>query len=170
MDNYSIVKSWVQMKKVKYLQDRNPGVPGIIYKLEDEENKVRKLEKVRELWLAYETASGMNICDLYSGERISLNRLSIDHFVPWSYVASDELWNLVPMEKGITPVREIVCQSGIASFHAYRQHNIIFISWFFLMSLCVKDLRLAEYRILMLFGQVKLYMYLVIQESGLKIF
>ena len=52
------------MKKVKYLQDRNPGVPGIIYKLEDEENKVRKLEKVRELWLAYETASGMNICDL----------------------------------------------------------------------------------------------------------
>lgn len=100
LDNYSIVKSWVQMKKVKYLQDRNPGVPGIIYKLEDEENKVRKLEKVRELWLAYETASGMNICDLYSGEKIASNRLSIDHFVPWSYVANDELWNLVPMEKG----------------------------------------------------------------------
>ena len=88
------------MKKVKYLQDRNPGVPGIIYKLEDEENKVRKLEKVRELWLAYETASGMNICDLYSGGKIASNRLSIDHFVPWSYVANDELWNLVPMEKG----------------------------------------------------------------------
>lgn len=100
LDNYSIVKSWVQMKKVKYLQDRNPGVPGIIYKLEDEENKVRKLEKVRELWLAYESASGTVLCDLYSGEKIASNRLSIDHFVPWSYVANDELWNLVPMDKG----------------------------------------------------------------------
>ena len=101
LDNYSIVKSWVQMKKVKYLQDRNPGVPGIIYKLEDEENKVRKLDKVRELWLAYETASGINICDLYSGEKISSNRLSIDHFVPWSYVAHDEFWNLSPTTKSI---------------------------------------------------------------------
>lgn len=99
LDNYSVVKSWIQMKKVKFLQDRNPGVPGIIYKLEEEENKVRKLEKVRELWLTYEAVSGTKICDLYSGERISLNRLSIDHFVPWSYVASDELWNLVPMDR-----------------------------------------------------------------------
>ena len=100
LDNYSIVKSWVQMKKVKFLQDRNPGVPGIIYKLADEDNKVRKLEKVRELWLACEAISGTKIRDLYSGERIPSNRLSIDHFVPWSYVANDELWNLVPMDKG----------------------------------------------------------------------
>ena len=27
--------------------------------------------------------------------------MSIDHFVPWSYVASDELWNLIPTKKSI---------------------------------------------------------------------
>ena len=27
--------------------------------------------------------------------------LSIDHFVPWSYVASDELWNLIPTAKSV---------------------------------------------------------------------
>ena len=27
--------------------------------------------------------------------------MSIDHFVPWSYVASDELWNLIPTERSI---------------------------------------------------------------------
>ena len=53
LDNYMVVKSWVQMKKVRFLQDRNPGVPGIVYKLEDEANKVRRLEKVRDLWLTY---------------------------------------------------------------------------------------------------------------------
>ena len=27
--------------------------------------------------------------------------ISIDHFVPWSYVAHDELWNLVPTTKAV---------------------------------------------------------------------
>ena len=30
-----------------------------------------------------------------------LKGLSIDHFVPWSYVASDELWNLIPTVKSV---------------------------------------------------------------------
>lgn len=46
LDNYSIIKSWIQMKKIRFLQDRNPGVPGIVYKLQDEENKTRKLQKI----------------------------------------------------------------------------------------------------------------------------
>ena len=100
LDNYTVIKSWVQMKKVRFLQDRNPGVPGIVYKLEDEENRVRKLEKVRDLWRTYEKVSGKEIYDLYSGQKIQADRLSIDHFVPWSYVTNDELWNLAPMDRG----------------------------------------------------------------------
>lgn len=99
LDNYVVIKSWIQMKKVRFLQNRNPGVPGIIYKLEDADNRVRKLGKARELWLAYETESGKEIRDLYSEERIESDRLSLDHFVPWSFVTNDELWNLVPMER-----------------------------------------------------------------------
>lgn len=98
LDNYSIVKSWIQMKKVRYLQDRNPGVPGIVYKLDDE-NKNRNLDKIRDLWKAFEHISGNNLIDLYSGKYIQSGKLSIDHFVPWSYITNDELWNLVPMDK-----------------------------------------------------------------------
>ena len=29
------------------------------------------------------------------------NNLSIDHFVPWSYVAHDELWNLNPTTRSV---------------------------------------------------------------------
>lgn len=99
LDNYTLVKSWIQMKKVRFLQDRNPGVPGIIYKLESEEAKGRKLDKVRDLWLTYEVVSGTKMHDLYSGERIPNDKFSIDHFIPWSFVTCDELWNLVPMDK-----------------------------------------------------------------------
>lgn len=100
LDNYMLVKSWIQMKKVRFLQDRNPGVPGIVYKLEDENNRVRRLEKVRDLWHTYEVVSERQVHDLYSGNHIQENRFSVDHFVPWSYVNSDELWNLVPMDRG----------------------------------------------------------------------
>ena len=44
------ISGWIKMKKIKYLQDRNPGVPGLIYKLEPEKDKERKLENVRKLW------------------------------------------------------------------------------------------------------------------------
>ena len=32
---------------------------------------------------------------------MKLSSISIDHFVPWSYTASDELWNLIPTEKSV---------------------------------------------------------------------
>lgn len=99
MDNYSVIKSWIQMKKICYLQDRNPGVPGVVYKLEDENDKQRRLEQVRRLWLTYEKISSNPLVDIYSGKCIESKQLSIDHFIPWSYVANDELWNLVPMDK-----------------------------------------------------------------------
>ena len=31
--NYSVIRNWVQYNKAQFLQDRNPGVPGIIYKI-----------------------------------------------------------------------------------------------------------------------------------------
>ncbi len=99
LDNYAVIKSWIQMKKVRFLQDRNPGVPGVIYKLENEEDKHRKLEKVRQLWVTFESVSKEPLVDLYSGEIIERQKLSIDHFIPWSYIANDEIWNLVPMDK-----------------------------------------------------------------------
>jgi len=38
---------------------------------------------------------------IYTGERLSDARLSLDHFLPWSFVAHDQLWNLIPTLPGI---------------------------------------------------------------------
>ena len=101
LDNYSVIHSWIQMKKIRFLQDRNPGVPGIVYKLEDGEDRQRRLAAVRELWTTYEIVKQKPLTDFYSGEKIEKNKLSIDHFIPWSYVVNDELWNLIPMDKSL---------------------------------------------------------------------
>ncbi len=39
--------------------------------------------------------------EIYSGQILTENDISIDHFVPWSYVAHDEMWNLNPTTKSI---------------------------------------------------------------------
>lgn len=98
LNNYPIIQGWIQIKKVRYLQDRNPGVPGIIYKLNLENEKGRKLSNAKELWKEVADVLSAPIRDIYSGHEIDVRKSELDHFVPWSFVANDELWDLVPME------------------------------------------------------------------------
>ena len=83
------------------MQDRNPGVPGIIYKVCPENEELRKLEQARELWKFVEKITGNPIKEIYTGRDIPIEQLSIDHFVPRSYISNDELWNLTPMRKSL---------------------------------------------------------------------
>lgn len=98
LDNYSVIRSWIQLKKVQFLQDRNPGVPGIIYKLDDNSENGRKLDDARKLWAVSAATSNECILDTYTGSPLEKNRFSLDHFIPWSYIANDELWNLTPTD------------------------------------------------------------------------
>lgn len=36
----------------------------------------------------------------YCGENIADSEISVDHVIPWSYMFSDDLWNLVYCHKG----------------------------------------------------------------------
>lgn len=95
--NYEILTGWARYNLIMYLQRRNPSIPGIASKLEPPQE--RKLEKVKNYWKALITV--MPVHDIYGEVLMSENDLSIDHFVPWSYVAHDELWNLNPTTKSI---------------------------------------------------------------------
>lgn len=99
LDHYPVIISWIQLKKIRLLQDRNPGVPGIIYKLSPENDSVRKLSNARKLWIHASEAGGLPFRDIYSGAELDIQKFELDHFIPWTYIANDELWNLIPMEK-----------------------------------------------------------------------
>jgi hypothetical protein len=38
---------------------------------------------------------------IYSGKPLEPDNISIDHFLPWSFVAHDLLWNLVPIRSEV---------------------------------------------------------------------
>ena len=98
-DQCEILLGWIRYQKVRYLQNRNPGVPGIIYKLEPENAGIRKLQNARKLWTM--VMDRREILDIYNGQRLNDIGFDLDHFVPWSYVASDELWDLLPMDSSL---------------------------------------------------------------------
>ena len=99
-DNFDILKNWIQLKKIFFLQKRNPGVPGIIYKLGDESEK-RRLGKARDLWKLYSEIKKEPLMDIYTEDYLIDNQFDLDHFIPWTYIANDELWNLTPMTKSL---------------------------------------------------------------------
>jgi len=93
-DNTVEILGWIQYEKLRWLQNNNPEVPGLVYKLRPGDN-VRKLERVRNLWNG--VLDCVEIRDVYNNTKIDTADFEIDHFVPWSFVMNDELWNLMPM-------------------------------------------------------------------------
>ena len=94
---------WIQYEKVRWLQNNNPEVPGLVYKLAPMDEKMRKLGKVRRLWEGILDLH--EIRDVFTGEPVQSAKYDIDHFIPWSFVMNDELWNLMPMDSSLNSVK-----------------------------------------------------------------
>ena len=95
--NQEIIKGWLEYKMIMYIQKRNPSVPGIADKLYPPYE--RNLERVKKYWRLILSLEPVH--EIYGDNILTENDLSIDHFVPWSYVAHDEMWNLNPTTKSI---------------------------------------------------------------------
>ena len=96
-ENQAIIRGWLRYNMIMYLQRRNPSVPGIASKIDPP--RERKLEKVQKYWKTVVAAQPVK--EIYGDTLLAPADISIDHFVPWSYVAHDELWNLNPTTRSI---------------------------------------------------------------------
>ena len=95
-DNTVSILGWIKYEKVKWLQNNNPEVPGIVYKLTQEDEKARKLENVRKLWDAILEIQPVK--NVFMEGDINRESYAVDHFIPRNFVMNDELWNLMPMD------------------------------------------------------------------------
>ena len=98
-DNMVAILGWIQYEKVRWLQNNNPEVPGLVYKLAPLDDKMRKLGHVRKLWEG--VLDMTSIVDVFKNEPIKKEAYDVDHFIPWSFVMNDELWNLMPMDSSL---------------------------------------------------------------------
>jgi hypothetical protein len=100
IENSGVIQSFAEHHLAQYLQARNPNVPAVVNKLHAP--VARQLRIARDFWRSVRR-------DLEQGGKIDLFRdiysenplgdgFAIDHFLPWSFVVHDLLWNLSPVE------------------------------------------------------------------------
>ncbi len=99
--NLAIVTGFCLWHLVAYLQRNNPNVPNIAGKLA--EPNQRDLGTARRFWRAAIAGQGPLRC-VYSGEVLD-NVPSLDHFLPWSFVAHDLLWNITPTIRSVNSAK-----------------------------------------------------------------
>lgn len=89
----AILRGFAYWHLLNYLQLRNPGVPSLATKLFAPQ--ARNLTQARRMWRIVFDRLRPITC-IYSGEAMFGDAYSLDHFLPWRFVAHDSLWNIVP--------------------------------------------------------------------------
>lgn len=100
LKEYAIILSqlmnyrWAQLlEKFNYCPNITSKVKGI----SDAKIRRNSLKKYKDFLL--DQMQHEELVDFYSGEKISLDDISIDHVIPWSFMYSDDIWNLVVTSK-----------------------------------------------------------------------
>ena len=79
-DNTVSILGWIQYEKVRWLQNNNPEVPGLVYKLAPMDEKIKKLNKVRKLWEGVMELT--EVRDIFCDKPVLPGQYDIDHFIP----------------------------------------------------------------------------------------
>ncbi len=97
--NLSIIEGWLRFNYLEYLQRLNPTVIALSAKLEFPIE--RDMTEVTQLFRKYFKESPSGFKCPYSGTTIERNNISHDHFLPWSFLGSDPLYNFIPTTASI---------------------------------------------------------------------
>jgi len=96
LQHFSIIYGWASWNWLQYMQKRNPSTPNLASKL-FMPSKRDSLSKQTAYWKhILESPRGQQLHCIYSGKLLKIDSFSLDHYLPWSFVAHDQLWNLVP--------------------------------------------------------------------------
>lgn len=96
--NFQIIRGFILWHLIDYLYTRNPNVPNIPEKLFPPQK--RNLSIATTYWKQFLVESPKNMC-IYSRKPLMDSGFSLDHFIPWSFICHDQLWNLIPVSKPV---------------------------------------------------------------------
>lgn len=99
--NSDLIRKAIYWELLNFLQKNTPNVIGLPEKLF--KPVCRDLQKARKFWNTYREIVGRVDC-IYSGERLT-GTISLDHFVPWSYIVHDQIWNIVPTSRSVNSTK-----------------------------------------------------------------
>lgn len=99
LENYNILNAFTYWELTNFLQIRNPNVPNIPTKLVKREER-RSLSAQHKFWNTVMN-HGIEIRCLYTNNLLYPRLYDLDHFIPWSFVSHDLIWNLIPVDSSV---------------------------------------------------------------------
>jgi hypothetical protein len=97
--NCAVIRDFVYWNLTLFVQKRNPNVPNVANKLIRPDHR-STLSRQRNCWnVALEKAGPMRC--IYTGAELHAGAFDLDHFIPWSFVTHDLMWNLIPADSSI---------------------------------------------------------------------
>ncbi len=82
-----------------YLQAKNPGVPAVLDKLVKPAQR-QSLSRQREYWnIVFEKHASLEC--IYTHKSLNAGNYDLEHYVPWSFVTHNLIWNLIPADPAI---------------------------------------------------------------------
>lgn len=80
-----------------FLQVRNPNVPDIPNKLMRPERRGSLAVHKTRFWdVVVNELGGVNC--IYTGRRLGVGEYAVEHFIPFQFLAHDQMWNLIPAD------------------------------------------------------------------------
>jgi hypothetical protein len=98
--HHQILRGFTYWHLVKFLQKNNPNVPGLSSKIFKPDVSNRNLSDATKFWKYFLLKTPDCHC-IYSGQPITQENFSLDHFLPWSFVVHNHFWNLIPVPKNV---------------------------------------------------------------------
>ena len=113
-----ILRGFTYWHLLQFLQKNNPNVIGLPDKLFRRTDRDFKLAS--PFWNAYLQNNPDLVC-IYSGQTITKQNISLDHFLPWSYVVHDQIWNIIPTTKQVNSAKNNSLPSIELYFESYAK-------------------------------------------------
>jgi len=90
--NMPIIEGWVKWSWCDYLQNRNSTVPSIPNKILP---VLKRISMTKEINYWKDVIKYKDVKCIYTSSKIE--SFELDHFLPWTFVTHNRLWNLIPV-------------------------------------------------------------------------
>lgn len=98
ISNSRVLKDFCFWNLALFLQSKNPNVPDIPNKLIKPATRNSLIKQRTQFWDLVLDDLGSLQC-IYTGKELIKGNYAVEHFIPYSFVSHDLIWNLIPADK-----------------------------------------------------------------------
>ncbi len=104
LENIRILRDFCYWNLASFLQSKNPSVPDIPNKLIKPATRISLTKQRTRFWDIVVSELGSVDC-IYTGARLTVGNYDVEHFIPYSFVSHDLIWNLIPANPSFNSIK-----------------------------------------------------------------